>query len=108
MQMYVNEGILYIGNNSIMYSFWRNGKINCHITEMVEINKKVGIKDEEKVDLSLSGEVKNCIFRLKHRSNIFLLLKTSCLPTQVKLWSILPASTGLQLAAILIFSQKNH
>lgn len=52
-------------------------------------SKKVGTKDEEKVDLTLSGEVKNCISRLKQGRNIFLFLKTSCLPAQVKLWSIL-------------------
>lgn len=33
--------------------------------------------------------MKNCISRLNHGRNIFLLLKTSCLPAQVKLWSIL-------------------
>lgn len=44
---------------------------------MVEISKKVGTKDEEKVNLTLSGEVKNCISRLKHGRNIFLILKIS-------------------------------
>lgn len=87
--MYVNESILATIQLCELYTVFGETAINCHITVMVEISKKVGTKDEEKVNLTLSGEVKNCISRLMQGRNTFLFLKTSCLPAQVKLWSIL-------------------
>lgn len=44
--------------NYVYFIQFLEKRLNCYITLMVEISKKVGTKDEEKVDLTLSKEVK--------------------------------------------------